>query len=155
MPGHIFSLFVGIVFRSLLEQQKKFEIPAKEINLVSIVSLELFLVMAMMNLKIWELYDLALPLIIILICQTIIIMLFVTFVLFKILGKNYDAAVMSGGFMGHGLGATPNGLMIIDAVCKHFGVKSQRAFLFIPIAGTVLTDIFGVPLFLFLVNALS
>lgn len=82
-------------------------------------------------------------------------MLFVTFVLFKILGKNYDAAVMSGGFMGHGLGATPNGLMIIDAVCKHFGVKSQRAFLFIPIAGTVLTDIFGVPLFLFLVTALS
>lgn len=155
IPGHIFSLFVGIVFRSLLEKQKKFTIPAKEINLVSIVSLELFLVMAMMNLKIWELYDLALPLIIILIFQTIIIVLFVTFVLFKMLGKNYDAAVMSGGFIGHGLGATPNGLMIIDAVCKHFGVRSQKAFLFIPIAGTVLTDIFGVPLFLFIVNMFS
>lgn len=155
MPGHIFSLFVGIVFRSLLETQKKFTIPAKEINLVSIISLELFLVMAMMNLKIWELYELALPLLIILIAQTIIIMIFVTFVLFRMLGKNYDAGVMSGGFIGHGLGATPNGLMIIDAVCKHYGVKSQRAFLFIPIAGTVLTDIFAVPLFLFIVNLLS
>lgn len=155
MPGHIFSLFVGIVIRSLLEQQSMFIIPTKEINLVSTVSLEVFLVMAMMNLKIWELYELALPLVIILIVQTILIVLFVYFVLFRVLGKNYDAAVMSGGFIGHGLGATPNGLMIINAVTKHYGVNSQKAFLFIPIAGTVLTDIFGVPLFLFLVNLFS
>lgn len=155
VPGHIFSLFVGIIMRSLLEQQKIFEIPAKEINLVSIVSLELFLVMAMMNLQIWELYDLAIPLIVILLAQTTLIILFIIFVLFKLLGKNYDAAVMSGGFMGHASGATPNGLMVIDAVCKHYGVRSQKAFLFIPIAGTVLTDIYGVPLFIFLVNLFS
>lgn len=155
IPGHIFSLFVGIIMRSMLEQQKAFKIPGKEINLISIVSLELFLVMAMMNLKIWELYDLAIPLIIILVVQTILIILFIIFVVFKVLGKDYDAAVMSGGFIGHGLGATPNGLMIIDAVCKHYGVRSQKAFLFIPIAGTVLTDIFGVPLFIFIVNILS
>lgn len=155
IPGHIFSLFVGIIMRSMLEQQKSFKIPAKEINLVSIVSLELFLVMAMMNLRIWELYELAIPLLVILIAQTILIILFVIFVVFKVLGKDYDAAAMSGGFIGHGLGATPNGLMIIDAISKHYGVRSQKAFLFIPIAGTVLTDIYGVPLFLFLVNLLT
>lgn len=155
MPGHIFSLFIGIIVRSLLEQQNRFIIPTKEINLVSSVSLEIFLVMAMMNLKIWELYELAFPLVIILLVQTVIIVLFVYLVLFRVLGKDYDAAVMSGGFIGHGLGATPNGLMIINAVTKHYGVNSQKAFLFIPIAGTVLTDIFGVPLFLFLVNLFS
>jgi len=152
MPGHILSLFIGILLRSILEKQKRYVYPEKEINLISIVSLELFLVMAMMSLKIWELFDLALPLLIILIAQTLVIVLLVVLVMYQALGKNYDAAVMCGGFIGHGLGATPNGLMVIDAISKNYGVRSVKALLFIPISGTVLTDIFGVPLFLFLVN---
>ncbi len=120
--------------------------------LISTISLEMFLVMAMMKLKLWELYELALPLTIILITQVIATVLVAIFIVYRALGRNYDAAVMSAGFIGHGLGATPNGLVVMDAICNKYGLFSRKAFIIIPIAGTVLTDIVGVPLFVFLAN---
>lgn len=152
IPGHIFSLFLGVLFRSINDRSGMIHVPAKEMNIVSTVSLEMFLIMAMMNLKLWELYDLALPLIIMLVVQTIFTVLLAVFVMFRAMGKNYDAALLSAGFIGHGLGATPNGLVVMDAICRKYGLFSPKAFLFIPIAGTVLTDIFAVPLFVFLAN---
>ncbi|MEX7538641.1 sodium/glutamate symporter [Providencia rettgeri] len=152
IPGHIFSLFVGVIFHSFNERKPIIKISRSTVVLISTISLEMFLVMAMMKLKLWELYELALPLIIILITQVIATVLVAIFIVYRALGRNYDAAVMSAGFIGHGLGATPNGLVVMDAICNKYGLFSRKAFIIIPIAGTVLTDIVGVPLFVFLAN---
>lgn len=152
IPGHIFSLFVGVVFHSINERKPIIKISRNTVALISTIALEMFLVMAMMKLKLWELYELALPLTIILITQVIATILVAVFIVYRALGKNYDAAVMSAGFIGHGLGATPNGLVVMDAICNKYGLFSRKAFIIIPIAGTVLTDIVGVPLFVFLAN---
>ncbi|MEX6253731.1 sodium/glutamate symporter, partial [Providencia hangzhouensis] len=150
IPGHIFSLFVGVIFHSFNERKPIIKISRSTVVLISTISLEMFLVMAMMKLKLWELYELALPLTIILITQVIATVLVAIFIVYRALGRNYDAAVMSAGFIGHGLGATPNGLVVMDAICNKYGLFSRKAFIIIPIAGTVLTDIVGVPLFVFL-----
>jgi len=155
MPGHIFSLFLGIVFRSMFENFSFVKESDKAMDMISTVSLNMFLVMAMMKLQIWELYELALPLTILLIMQTIITLLIAVFIMFRVLGKNYDAAVMSAGFIGHGLGATPNGLVVMNAITTKYGVFSKKAFIIIPVAGTVLTDVVGVPMFVFLANLLG
>ncbi|EMK3757313.1 TPA: sodium:glutamate symporter [Providencia rettgeri] len=152
IPGHIFSLFVGVIFHSFNERKPIIKISRSTVVLISTISLEMFLVMAMMKLKLWELYELALPLTIILITQVIATVLVAIFIVYRALGRNYDAAVMSAGFIGHGLGATPNGLVVMDAICNKYGLFSRKAFIIIPIAGTVLTDIVGVPLFVFLAN---
>lgn len=155
VPGHIFSLFLGIIFRSCFENTKIVTQSNGAMEIISTVSLNMFLVMAMMKLKIWELYELALPLAVILVLQTIVTIIIAAYIMFKVLGKNYDAAVMSAGFIGHGLGATPNGLVVMNAICTRYGVFSKKAFIIIPIAGTVLTDIVGVPLFVFLANLIA
>lgn len=155
IPGHIFSLFLGIIFRSIFENFSFVKTSNKAMEMISTVSLNMFLVMAMMKLRIWELYELALPLTFLLIMQTIVAVLIAAFIMFRVLGRNYDAAVMSSGFIGHGLGATPNGLVVMNALCTKYGVFSRKAFIIIPVAGTVLTDAVGVPLFVFLANLLA
>lgn len=155
IPGHIFSLFLGIVFYSVNERKPFFALSDAAMGTISILALEMFLVMAMMKLKLWELYELALPLTLLLVMQVIFTALVAVFIMFRVLGRNYDAAVMSSGFIGHGLGATPNGLVVMDAVCSKYGVFSKKAFIIIPVAGTVLTDIVGVPLFVFLANLMA
>jgi ESS family glutamate:Na+ symporter len=155
IPGHIFSLFLGIFFRSFNDKVHVIKVSDKSMDLISTITLNMFLVMAMMKLKIWELYDLAIPLAIILIIQTIVTVLIAMFIMFRVMGKNYDAAILASGFIGHGLGATPNGLVVMDAICQKYGVYSKKAFLIIPVAGTVLTDVVGVPVFLFIANLFS
>lgn len=152
IPGHIFSLFLGIVFYSINERKHWFKLSDSAMGTISILSLEMFLVMAMMKLKLWELYELALPLTLLLVTQVVCTILVAVFIMFRVIGRNYDAAVMSAGFIGHGLGATPNGLVVMDALCSKYGVFSKKAFIIIPVAGTVLTDVVGVPLFVFLAN---
>ncbi|MBQ8090134.1 MAG: sodium:glutamate symporter, partial [Pyramidobacter sp.] len=90
-------------------------------------------------------YDLALPLLGILVAQTALIAFLAIFILFPLLGKNYDAAVMCAGFMGHGLGATPNAVANMGAVCERYGVLSHKAFLIVPLCGAVLIDLVGLP----------
>ncbi|WP_342538984.1 sodium/glutamate symporter [Sporosarcina sp. FSL K6-1540] len=152
VPGHVFSLFVGLVFRSINEKKQYFAVSQKTIDVISIIALELFLTMAMMKLKIWELYDLAVPLIIILVAQTIAIVLIAVFIVFKFTGKNYDAALLASGFIGHGLGATANGLAVMDAVASKYGLVSRKAFFIIPVAGSMLIDLVGVPCIVIFTN---
>lgn len=145
IPGHVFSLFVGLLFASFNNKKNIVKIDSKTLDVVSVVALELFLTMAMMNLKIWELYDLAIPLLIILVAQTIAIILIAWLIIFKVTGKNYDAALLAAGFIGHGLGATANALAVMDAVTKKYGLVSRKAFFIIPVSGSMLVDIVGVP----------
>ena len=104
------------------------------------ICLSLFLGMAMISLKLWELQTLALPLIVILACQVLLMALFVYFVAFPLLGRNYDAAVLCAGMCGFGLGATPNAMANMSAVCYKYRY-TVKPFLIVPIIGSMFTDI--------------
>jgi len=104
------------------------------------ISLSMFLGMAMISLKLWDLQSLALPLIVILVSQVLMMALFVYIVAFPLLGRNYDAAVLCAGICGFGLGATPNAMANMSAVCYkyHYTVKP---FLIVPIIGAMFADL--------------
>lgn len=155
LPGYVGAMFVAIIFRNLNDVFNVVKLRLTSIDIIADVSIGMFLTMAMMGLKIWELYDLALPLVTILVLQTIALALFAIFVLFRALGKDYDAVVMVAGLMGHGLGATPNAVANMGAVCERYGVISYKAFLIIPLCGAVLIDLVGIPNIVWFINYLA
>ena len=104
------------------------------------ISLSMFLGMAMISLKLWELQSLALPLIVILISQVAMMGLFAFFVAFPLLGRNYDAAVLCAGICGFGLGATPNAMANMSAVCYKYRY-TVKPFLIVPIIGAMFADL--------------
>lgn len=104
------------------------------------ICLSLFLGMAMISLRLWELQSLALPLIVILVCQVVIMVMFVYFVAFPMLGRNYDAAVLCAGLCGFGLGATPNAMANMSAICYKYRY-TVNPFLIVPIVGAMFTDL--------------
>jgi len=108
--------------------------------LVSDLSLNLFLAMSLMSLQLWTLIDLALPILFLLLAQVIVVSLFVVFLVFPLLGKDYNAAVMSSGYAGLALGATPTAIANMTAVTKKFG-PAQKAFLLVPLVGAFFIDI--------------
>ncbi|MFJ8262770.1 sodium/glutamate symporter [Rummeliibacillus sp. NPDC094406] len=151
LPGYVGAMFTAVVARNIMDRVKPGFVNMKEINLIGDVSLGVFLSMALMSIKLWEIADLALPLFGIIIVQVLFIVLFGVFVLFRLLGKDYDAAVMVAGFLGHGLGATPNAMANMSAVVNKFG-PSRRAFLIVPIVGAFLIDVFGMPIIITTIN---
>ncbi len=151
LPGYVGAMFVAVLVRNILDKVKPNAINMKSISLIGDVTLGVFLSMALMSIKLWEIADLALPLFLIVFVQVLFIVLFCIFVLFKLLGKNYDAAVMVAGFAGHGLGATPNAMANMSAVVQRFG-PSTKAFLVVPIVGAFLIDVFGIPIIITTIN---
>ena len=151
LPGYVGAMFVAVIARNVIDRIKPELINMKEINLIGDISLSIFLSMALMNIKLWEISDLALPLFVIILAQVIFIVLFAVFVLFRLLGKDFDAAIMVAGFLGHGLGATPNAMANMSAVVSKFG-PSRKAFLIVPIVGAFLIDVFGVPIIITTIN---
>lgn len=152
LPGYVAAMFVAVVFRNINDYIPVIKLRGKAIDLIADVSLGIFLTMAMMSLRIWELYDLAVPLVVILVLQTIALLLLAVFLLFRLLGKDYDAAVMCAGLVGHGMGATPNAVANMGAVCEHYKVMSYKAFLIIPLCGAVLIDLVGIPNIVWFIN---
>lgn len=152
LPAYVGAMIVAVVFRNLNDKLAWVNIDDQTVELVSQFTLGFFLTLAMMSLKIWELSSLAGPLVIILAVQLIFILSFASFVVFRMLGKNYDAATMVAGFVGHGLGATPNALANMDAFNAKFGVRSERAFLIVPLAGAVLIDLVALPWIVWCMN---
>lgn len=155
LPSYVGAMIIAIIVRNVNDAAGVVNLHQKSIDLISGVSLGLFLTMAMMSLKIWELSDIALPLLIILLLQVIFIVLFAVFFVFRVLGKNYDAAVMCAGLMGHGLGATPNAMANMTSVCDHYKVISTRALMIVPLSGAVLIDIVSIPYHTYLINYFS
>lgn len=151
LPGYVGAMFVAVIVRNILDRFNPDLINMKEINLIGDISLGIFLSMALMSIKLWEVADLALPLFVIILAQVIFIVLFAVIVLFRLLGKNYDAAIMVAGFLGHGLGATPNAMANMSAVVSKFG-PSRKAFLIVPIVGAFLIDVFGMPIIITTIN---
>lgn len=151
LPGYVGAMFVAVIVRNILDRFNPNLVNMKEINLIGDISLGIFLSMALMSIKLWEVADLALPLFVIILAQVIFIVLFAVIVLFRLLGRNYDAAIMVSGFLGHGLGATPNAMANMSAVVSKFG-PSRKAFLIVPIVGAFLIDVFGMPIIITTIN---
>ncbi|ARD20918.1 sodium/glutamate symporter [Shewanella japonica] len=140
MPEFVYALFFGVVITNATELTRGFKINSECVDILGTVSLALFLSMALMNLKLWEIFDLAIPLLIILLTQGIILALFAYFVTFRLMGSNYDAAVMAGGHCGFGMGATPTAVMNMGALVSRTG-PSPQAFMVVPIVGAFFIDI--------------
>ncbi|MFI8479602.1 sodium/glutamate symporter [Pseudomonas sp. NPDC078700] len=155
LPSYVGAMFVAVLLRNLNDRVRIIEVPDTAISTIGDVCLGIFLTMAMMSLKFWELETLGLPLLGILVVQIVVMILLTVFVLFRLLGSNYDAAVLCAGFMGHGLGATPNAVANMGAVCEHYKVFSYKAFIIVPLCGAVLIDIVAIPLITWFLNAFA
>ncbi|WP_427706618.1 sodium/glutamate symporter [Staphylococcus parequorum] len=151
IPVYVGAMFVAVIIRNISEYNNLNLIDMKIIDSISDVSLSLFLSIALMSIQLTEIYQLAVPLIVIVLAQVVFIVLFSVFVVFRGLGKNYDAAVMIGGFIGHGLGATPNAMANLDVITKKYGA-SPKAYLVVPIVGAFLIDLLGVPIVTAFIN---
>lgn len=143
MPDFVYALFFGVMITNITELSRGYKINSESVDVIGTVSLSLFLSMALMNLKLWEIFDLAVPLLIILLIQTVVLALFAYFVTFKLMGSNYDAAVMAGGHCGFGMGATPTAVMNMGALVSRTG-PSPQAFMVVPIVGAFFIDIVNV-----------
>ncbi|CAM5218956.1 Sodium/glutamate symporter [Ureibacillus acetophenoni] len=151
LPGYVGAMFTAVIVRNIVDRINPQAINMKEISLIGDISLGIFLSMALMSIKLWEIADLALPLFVIILAQVVFIVLFAMFVLFRALGKNYNAAIMVSGFLGHGLGATPNAMANMSAAVEKFG-PSRKAYLIVPIVGAFLIDVFGMPIIITTIN---
>lgn len=140
IPDFVYALFVGVFITNLCEVTKVRKIDTETVDILGTVSLSLFLAMALMSLKLWNIFDLAIPFLIILTVQTIVLALFSYFITFRAMGSNYDAAVMVGGHCGFGLGATPTAVMNMGSLVSRFG-PSPQAFMVVPIVGAFFIDI--------------
>ena len=110
--------------------------------------------MALMSIDFFTLSSLFGPIIFIVICQVVFIVLFSIVICFRFLGKNYDAAVMISGMMGHGLGATPNALANMNSITNKYG-NSDNAYLVVPLVAAFLLDAFSIPCILLFINFLT
>ncbi len=144
LPAYVGAMFVAIIFRNVNDKFHWFDLDYKIIDIMGDVSLGIFLSMALMTLKLWELVGVAGPMFIILFAQVIFISFYTIFIVFRLCGKDYDAAVMVSGMCGHGLGATPNAMANMNSVTSNYGY-SAKAFLIVPLVGSFLVDVVNIP----------
>ena len=162
-PTYFGALILAAVVRNTLgfvnyKEDGKWERAEKLLDMERIISvgnicLSMFLGMAMISLKLWELQSLALPLIVILVSQVLLMALFAFFVAFPLLGRNYDAAVLCAGMCGFGLGATPNAMANMSAVCYKYRY-TVKPFLIIPIIGAMFADLINTGMITLFLNLL-
>lgn len=140
LPTFVCVLFVGVILSNTLSKIGFYQVFERAVSVLGNVSLSLFLAMALMSLKLWELASLALPMLAILAVQTLVMALYAIFVTYRVMGKNYDAAVLAAGHCGFGLGATPTAIANTQAITERFG-PSHLAFLVVPMVGAFFIDI--------------
>ncbi len=157
LPTFVTCLFAGIILTNSIPfifKNIKWPTNTPSLALISDLSLGLFLAMSLMSLQLWTLIDLAGPIIILLACQVVVIVLFATLIVFRLMGGDYDAAVISSGYAGLGLGATPTAIANMTAVTKKFGA-SPKAFIVVPLVGAFFVDISNAFIIKFLLGLIS
>ncbi|XID75276.1 sodium/glutamate symporter [Alkanindiges sp. WGS2144] len=140
LPTFVWALAGGVVVRNFLEYGLKVNMFDRAIDVFGNASLSLFLAMALLSLKLWELAGLAAPLMIILAVQTLVMLLYAGFITFYVMGRDYDAAVLAAGHCGFGMGATPTAIANMQAITNKYG-PSHKAFLIVPMVGAFFVDI--------------
>ena len=139
LPQFVWALFFGVFLRNILTYVFKIKMFDRAIDVFGNASLSLFLGIALLNLKLWQLLDLALPMLVILAVQTFVMSTYAYFVTYRLMGKDYDAAVLAGGHCGFGLGATPTAVANMQSITDKFG-PSHKAFLIVPMVGAFFVD---------------
>ena len=152
-PVYIGAMIIAAMMRNFSEFTGKFEVPMGEINDIGGICLSLFLGIAMITLKLWQLAALAVPLIILLVVQVVLMFLFSYFVVYNVMGRNYDAAVLAAGTCGFGMGATPNAMANMQALTDRF-VPSVKAYILVPIVGSMFADFINSLTITFFINLL-
>ena len=140
LPTFIWALASGVVIRNVLTHAFRFEMFDRAIDVFGNASLSLFLAMALLSLRLWELADLAGPVAIILAVQVLVMMAWASFVTYRFMGADYDAAVVAAGHCGFGLGATPTAIANMQAITDRFG-PSYKAYLVVPLVGAFFVDL--------------
>ena len=154
-PGYIGSMLVAAVIRNISDHSKgSLLVPMHELGTVGDVSLNIFLSLAMMSLRIWELFDIAGPLFIIAVAQVIFMALFTTFVVFRAMGRDYDAAVEVSAVCGFGMGATPNAMANMSAITSNYG-PAPRAFFAVPLVGAMFIDFCNSGILMVFINLIN
>lgn len=143
-PTYVGAMFVAVIARNLNEVFHFYNFSFSLVDGIGDVMLSLYLAIALMSLKLWQLLDLLGGVFIVVMCQVLFMAFIAYFVVFRLLGKNYDAAVMCAGLCGHGLGATPSAIVNMTAVKDRYGM-SRKAFMIVPIVGAFLVDIIYQP----------
>lgn len=142
IPEYIGAMVIAAIIRNFSDIKGIWETSEKELSTIGSICLSLFLSMAMCSLKLWELIDLAIPIIILLGVQTIVMILFAYFITFKVMGKDYTAAILAAGHCGFGMGATPNGIANMESITSKYG-PSTNAFFILPLVGALFIEFFN------------
>jgi ESS family glutamate:Na+ symporter len=140
LPNYLGAMFVAIMIRNVGDMSEWYAVDSKCVGMIGDINLALFITMAINALQLWQLVNLALPLMVMMAAQIALIILTAYFIVFRFFGKDYDAAVMASGLCGFGLGATPNALVCMQAITDKYG-PAERAFFVVPIVGAFLVDI--------------
>ena len=141
LPSYLGPMLVAALVRNIIDWRNG-ALPLRQFEVVGNVSLGFFLAMALMSMKLWELAEVAGPLLLILLAQTVLMFAFAYFVTFRVMGRDYDAAVIAAGHCGFGMGATPNAMANMQAFTAVNG-PSVKAFFVIPLVGSLFIDFFN------------
>lgn len=152
-PIYIGAMIIAAVMRNISEFTGKFDIHIGEINDIGGICLSMFLGIAMITLKLWQLAELALPLVVLLLVQVVFMGLFTYFVVYNVMGRNYDAAVLASGTCGFGMGATPNAMANMQVLTEKFA-PSVKAYILVPIIGSMFADFLNSLCVTFFINLL-
>jgi ESS family glutamate:Na+ symporter len=140
LPPYLGAMAAAIIIRNIGDKTGKYAIDSKAVGMIGDITLALYITMAINSLQLWQLINLAGPLLMMMLVQVILILVIAYFLVFRLFGKNYDSAVMASGLCGFGLGATPNALVCMQAITGKYG-HSERAFFVVPIVGAFLVDV--------------
>ena len=153
LPGFLTAMFVGIVITNSADALK-LRLSETAIDRAGELALPLFLSMSLMSMQLWSLVQAFGPMLVVLAVQVLVITFFAVFVIFRVMGRDYDASVIAAGFAGLGLGATPVGIANMNAITSKYGV-SPKAFLVIPLVGAFFIDIANAAVIRFFIRAIS
>lgn len=150
-PASVGAMTAAAILRNIADHTDKIDLKLPELNMISNISLLVFLALSMMTMKLWKLIDLALPMLVILIAQMILMALFGIFVTFRVMGKNFDAAVMTVGQTGFGLGAVPTAMANMQVIDSKYG-SSPSAFFIVPLVGSLFINLVNSAIITFFLN---
>jgi len=153
-PVYIGAMIVAAIIRNISDNSSLLKSPLEEIEVVGEVSLNLFLGMALITLKLWHLIDLAIPMLLLLIAQCIMMYLYGMFICYPLMGKNYDSAVIVSGLTGFAMGSTSNAMANMNSVTEKY-VDSKTAFFIVPIVGSLFIDFINIGIIYGFISFLS
>ena len=154
IPNIVIGMLLSVIINNFNIKKQVFEFYEDLFEFIQNISLDIFLTMALMSIDLYALSSLLGPILIIVFFQVLFVLIYGVFICFRVLGKDYDAAIMISGLIGHTLGATPNALANMSTLTSKYG-KSETAFLIVPMVGAFLLDAFSMPCTLFFINFLK